>query len=69
MEVHQNVGVGIKAFQTFTPAVKGCLQVTGCPLQGTEAHLVNPMRRGWGLLGVAYPLAFPASLRSASKLS
>ena len=62
MEVHRNVGVGIKGFQTFTPAVKGCLQVTGCTLQGTEAHVVNPTRRGWSLLGVACPLAVSASL-------
>ena len=41
MEVHQNVGVGIMAFQTFTPTVKGCLQVAGCPLQGTELTLLT----------------------------
>lgn len=54
--------MGIKGSQTFTPEVKGCLQVAGCPLQGTQAHIENSMRRSWGLLGVAYPLACPASL-------
>ena len=39
MEVRQNVGVGIKAFQTFTPTVKGCLQVAGLPQQGTDLTL------------------------------